>query len=148
MTLVAVSTVLNPALNCSIFVWLTLFSLFHFNVFSLEGFEGNFEGGELVDRHAKVHYFDGSKYEGGMLDGQKHFFGKITKGCPNRTIQAKFKNGSAVLSETLLIKYPNGNKYQGQLNDREMKHGKGVMEYNNGEKYDGDWENDKKCGFG
>jgi len=102
----------------------------------------------IVDHKVKVHYFDGSKYEGGILDGKKHGWGKTTKGCPNKLIQSKFRNGDRMLKQVMQITYPNGNKYHGHMDAREMKHGQGVMTYTNGEKFDGEWEGDKKCGFG
>ena len=43
-------------------------------------------------------------------------------------------------------KYNNGDKYEGQfLNNK--KEGKGIMEYYNGDEYNGDWKNDKKEGI-
>merc|ERR1712146_729273 len=40
------------------------------------------------------------------------------------------------------------NKYIGQLNMLNQPHGKGVMTLDNGDKYDGDWENGKREGRG
>ena len=43
--------------------------------------------------------------------------------------------------------YSNGDKYKGEWKD-DKRHGNGVIFYSNGHKYDGQWENDKKHGMG
>ena len=37
------------------------------------------------------------------------------------------------------IRYPNGDKYNGEMDDQMRFHGKGTMKYANGTKYDGSW---------
>ena len=39
--------------------------------------------------------------------------------------------------------YPDGSKYKGHM-VKGLKDGPGVYEYANGDKYDGDWKEDKK----
>ena len=56
------------------------------------------------------------------------------------------KNGRKKHGKGLMI-YTNGEKYDGfWANDK--KHGKGQMIYKNGDKYEGDWANDKREGKG
>lgn len=43
--------------------------------------------------------------------------------------------------------YPNGDKYTGDFKD-DKKSGKGLMEYNDGDTYEGDWANDLRNGKG
>jgi hypothetical protein len=40
-----------------------------------------------------------------------------------------------------VIDYPNGDKYEGNLNKDGKRHGKGIMIYANGDKYSGEWKN-------
>lgn len=43
--------------------------------------------------------------------------------------------------------YSNGDKYGGDWKD-DKKEGKGIMYYNNGDKYGGEWSNDIRNGKG
>jgi hypothetical protein len=45
-------------------------------------------------------------------------------------------------------KYPNGDKYFGDLNSAKQRHGKGVYYFADGRIYDGEWRNDKRHGWG
>jgi hypothetical protein len=38
--------------------------------------------------------------------------------------------------------------YEGKLNPAGERHGDGLLEYSNGDKYNGAWQNDLKCGKG
>ena len=42
----------------------------------------------------------------------------------------------------LLVIYDNGDKYLGDYKD-DKKHGKGIFTLPNGDKYEGDWKDDK-----
>ena len=66
----------------------------------------------------------------------------LSKGKINNDgIDFKCKEGKGIMN------YNNGDEYDGEwLND--MKNGKGVMKYKNGAKYDGEWKNDLKEGYG
>jgi hypothetical protein len=44
--------------------------------------------------------------------------------------------------------YENGDKYVGEINEREEPHGKGTMCWKNGRRYEGHWKNGKKNGLG
>jgi hypothetical protein len=46
------------------------------------------------------------------------------------------------------IIYPNKDEYEGECNEDGFKNGKGIMKYNNGEIYKGNWKDDKKNGNG
>ena len=50
--------------------------------------------------------------------------------------------------EFLMKKYPSGEKYEGYVNSMGQKHGKGTYVWLNGDKYVGDWVNDKAKGQG
>ena len=43
--------------------------------------------------------------------------------------------------------YPNGNKYEGELQDG-LRDGLGTMTYTNGDIYEGKWHNNMKNGYG
>lgn len=47
----------------------------------------------------------------------------------------------------VVIEYENGDKYDGEV-QAEMKHGRGILHYKNGGKYDGQWVDDKRHGHG
>ena len=55
------------------------------------------------------------------------------------TFDGEFRNGN-MYDGTLI--YNNGDKYVGQFNDQEEKHGKGKYYWKNGETFDGEWRND------
>jgi len=65
----------------------------------------------------------------------------------------KYKNKYLMLKELLgggvfrIIQYPNGDKYQGEWKD-DMKDGYGMFTYINGNKYKGKWKDDMKDGYG
>ena len=50
--------------------------------------------------------------------------------------------------EFLVKQYPSGEKYEGYVNNKGQKHGKGTYTWLNGDKYVGDWVNDKAKGQG
>ena len=45
------------------------------------------------------------------------------------------------------MEYENGDKYEGEFKNN-LKEGKGIMNYNNGDIYDGEWKNDLRDGKG
>ena len=45
------------------------------------------------------------------------------------------------------MNFSNGDKYNGKWNN-DKRYGPGIYTYSNGEKYDGEWINDKKQGKG
>ena len=47
-----------------------------------------------------------------------------------------------------VYKYNNGDRYEGQFEYDCGRHGQGTMYYANGEKYEGGWLNDEKHGEG
>lgn len=51
------------------------------------------------------------------------------------------KSGSGVLN------YTNGNRYEGEY-ENDKRHGHGTLYYANGDKYVGQWKNDQKHGSG
>ena len=46
------------------------------------------------------------------------------------------------------IHYKNGDKYVGEINEKEEPNGKGTMTWKNGRRYEGQWKNGKKDGQG
>ena len=44
--------------------------------------------------------------------------------------------------------YKNGDKYVGEINEKEEPHGRGTMCWKNGRRYEGQWKNGKKHGQG
>lgn len=53
-----------------------------------------------------------------------------------------------IISRGGTVYYPNGDKYEGEVNDVMLKVGKGRMEYANKTYYEGDWKDDMKHGVG
>lgn len=53
-----------------------------------------------------------------------------------------------IVSRSGTISYPNGDKYEGEVNEHMHKTGKGRMDYNNKTYYEGEWKDDMKHGFG
>jgi len=58
-------------------------------------------------------------------------------------------NGKQIIGENgkMIINYNNGDKYEGEYIDN-IKEGKGIYYYNNGDKYEGEFVNYKKEGYG
>ena len=50
--------------------------------------------------------------------------------------------------ENKTIEYKSGDKYYGAINENSKRHGHGVMTYADGDKYDGEWEDDNQHGDG
>ena len=46
------------------------------------------------------------------------------------------------------IKYKDGSEYSGKVDEKGNRHGRGKLTLTNGEKYVGEWKNDKKDGQG
>ena len=46
------------------------------------------------------------------------------------------------------INYKSGNRYEGEVDERSMPHGKGVFTYTNGSSYDGEFEHGVRNGYG
>ena len=44
--------------------------------------------------------------------------------------------------------YKNGDKYVGEINEKEEPHGRGIMCWKNGRRYKGQWKNGRKNGQG
>ena len=58
------------------------------------------------------------------------------------------KNKNMNKKQKIIKNYGNGDIYEGELNDNGKKNGFGKMDYNNGDKYTGNWKNDKREGEG
>ena len=64
------------------------------------------------------------------------------KGRRSRKVKAKMFYGGAT------INYPNGNKYDGDVDKNQIPNGQGRMRYKNGDVYEGNWVNGQRSGFG
>ena len=47
----------------------------------------------------------------------------------------------------MVVEFSNGNKYEGNVKDRKFN-GKGKFTYSNGDSYTGQWKNDMEHGYG
>jgi len=54
---------------------------------------------------------------------------------------------SSGMENYVVINYKNGNRYEGELNN-DLREGQGTLFYSDGDRYEGEWENDKRHGFG
>lgn len=91
-------------------------------------------------------YLDGPKkgyaYQGEILDGKAHGFGKRIG--PETKYEGEFKNDLADGYGTVKSdKF----EYIGMYKENNL-HGKGVMKFSNGDKYDGEYLNSKQSGTG
>jgi len=103
--------------------------------------------------------FDKTKYEGQILDGQRHGKGKIEirkigvyqymNGRYDGYWENNQKSGKGKFSYGLLgtFYYDNGNKYEGDWKNDTMN-GYGKYYFSNGDKYEGEWKDGKINGKG
>lgn len=66
------------------------------------------------------------------------------KGRRSRKTKSKVK----VFYGGATINYPNGNKYDGDVDENQIPNGEGRMRYKNGDVYEGNWVNGQRSGFG
>lgn len=55
---------------------------------------------------------------------------------------------AAPVKETKSINYKSGNRYEGEVDDKNLPHGNGVFTYTNGSSYEGEFEHGVRCGYG
>ncbi len=91
-------------------------------------------------------YLEGTKkgntYQGEILDGKAHGFGKRIG--PDSKYEGEFKNDFYEGLGTLTTEK---GEYVGMFKDGNL-HGKGVIKYTNGDKYDGEFSSNKHSGTG
>ncbi|MBR5071409.1 MAG: hypothetical protein IKX27_05865, partial [Oscillospiraceae bacterium] len=86
-------------------------------------------------------FSDGSSYEGGLsAAGRPDGFG-IRRWDNGRTLEGTWKNGA--VEGSAVLRYNEKAFYEGQLNDT-VRHGEGVMHYENGYVFSGSWEADRR----
>lgn len=107
-------------------------------------YKGEFKN-NFIEGKGSITYSNGNFYEGEFKHGKRHgkgFFKSMKLGFE---YTGDFLEGK--MTGEAEIKYSDMSSYKGGvLNGR--KHGKGKIEYNDGNWYDGEWENNKKSGFG
>jgi len=93
---------------------------------------------------------DGGKFEGEHKENKEHGKGKHTKE-DGTYFEGEYDDGKAVKG---VIKYANGEKYTGEVQNigpaqgLPRRNGKGKMEYENGEIWEGNWQNGIREGEG
>lgn len=135
------------------------FGVIHFN--NGDKYEGNWVNNKM-NGFGIMKFNDGDIYEGNWKDGKFYERGKLTQLCKRYigwgnsecVITQKIYNGEWIESNNeknnnnnngnIWGKYKNNNKYI----HFGLKNGNGEMIYDNGDKYNGMWQNDEKSGFG
>lgn len=128
-------------------------------------YEGNFEFGErsgkgklicqqetydgdwqLGKKHGYgiITYPDGTIYKGYFKNGKKHGFGKLIKG--ENTLNGIWLDNELQKDGFIEIIFYNKDFFSGYIKDGQLN-GKGVMNYNNGEKIEGNWLNSEPFGY-
>ncbi|KAI8894714.1 hypothetical protein BC833DRAFT_603866 [Globomyces pollinis-pini] len=88
---------------------------------------------------------NGMKYTGSLLNSLRHGFGHLQTNITNTQFyDGEWENGSASGKGTCQL---TSGKYIGEYKDS-MRHGKGKMIYSSGNIYEGEWNNNRKVGFG
>eukprot|EP00164_Ancoracysta_twista_P002305 GFYU01003048.1.p1 GENE.GFYU01003048.1~~GFYU01003048.1.p1 ORF type:complete len:431 (-),score=133.05 GFYU01003048.1:214-1362(-) len=93
-------------------------------------------------------YKDGSKYEGGFVNGRREgagAFWKMRNGRLHIQFKGQWKNGSKEGHGTCW--FANGDIYEGDWSQN-LKHGDGTLRYENGDVYEGHFFEDRRHGFG
>lgn len=98
----------------------------------------NLEGKEII------HYNNGDKYEGQLLDGKRNGKG-IYYFSDGNTYEGEFLDNHITGKGTYY--YNDGDKYEGQVLNGE-KNGKGKFYFSGGGRYKGEFRNDKMHGIG
>ena len=88
-------------------------------------------------------YPDGSVYEGVLVDGKQHGWGKFTDHLGD-VYEGEWRDGKLGVGK--LTEY-DGDVYEGEWRDGK-KHGRGKYTYANGGVYEGEWRHDKRHGQG
>ena len=96
--------------------------------------------GYVYNRELKLLFY--ANYENGMLKGKPVRVGEINQD------EGQMKKLEMHLMNKKVYNYGNGERYQGDMNENEKKHGIGSYNYNNGDKYIGCWKDNKKEGIG
>ena len=130
-------------------------------------YEGEWENDEL-NGNGKIYYKSGKIFEGFFINGKREGNGKIINenicylnlkfenDISNEEGEFIFNNGRVIngfydniynLTKGIL-KFPNGDIYEGEFDKNGNMKGKGIMKYNNGVIYNGEWDNDNKNGEG
>jgi len=110
-----------------------------------EEYEGNFTN-SLRDGYGTMKYLNGDIFRGDWKKDKRHGKGDLTS-KDRRRVEGTWE--SHILQPRVKIYYPNGDRYEGEVRDETFqKHGKGVLFFHNGGKYDDYWSNDKEIGQG
>ena len=110
--------------------------------------EGIYDG-EVVDGKREgvgiLLYPNGAAYEGEWHNDEPHGKGAKYKADGTLSYEGLWTHGKRK-TENKRITLKDGIYIGGVLGNK--RHGYGVMDYSNGERYEGDWENDRKNGHG
>eukprot|EP00941_MAST-03F_sp_MAST-3F-sp1_P000215 g215.t1 len=110
-------------------------------------YEGNFLNGTLHGRGV-FRKWDGEKYDGEFQFNRKHGEGEITYSNGD-VFKGNFENNRRVSKGSNGIYITKqGDRYQGEFNDKYEKHGNGVYEESDGSIYEGEFQNGKRHGKG
>lgn len=111
-------------------------------------YDGNWKHNEWHG-YGVWYYSTGAKYyDGQWQDGKRHGYGTEYDGDGKILYQGQWRDGEKATStvERKKLSYHNGD-YVGDV-VAGKKHGKGVMHYLDGTRYEGQWQNDKRHGKG
>ena len=110
--------------------------------FTLNLFSQCLEGG--CDNGFGIYkYSDGFTYKGGFLNGNRHGDGKFYNKENKIVVDGEFKNNNLIYGTM----YHKDSHYTGDFSDYK-RHGKGVLYFEDGEKFVGEFENGDQHGYG
>ena len=120
------------------------------------------KGKIIYEKNRKENIFEGT-FVDDKIEGEGIFHFKNQEKLIGNFKNNVLKNGQLIYNNKIIFEgkfnselnpiegrmiYENGDEYKGKLNNNGLREGKGIMKYNNGSIYDGEWKKNLKEGKG